>query len=236
MFDRRKYKNFAKMQLKKRWNIPVLITLLCCSILFLLQLPDLKDTVTEINQEFNKQIITTETISSYVSPLSTIREWVTVLVEFILLFAQLNVYLTISKGPENIKFEKFLEGLSLWSKAILAGLWNFLWIFLWSLLFIIPGIVKFYSYSQMFFLLIEYPNLSISQAMKISKEITRGHKGDLFVMHLSFLGWAILAVIPFGIGFLWLNPYVHMSMINAYHGLLKDALSVGIIKLEDLNK
>jgi hypothetical protein len=47
---------------------------------------------------------------------------------------------------------------------------------------------------------------------------------DLFVMCLSFLGWAILASIPAGLGFIWLRPYMHMSFMNAYHAMLKEAL------------
>ncbi|KUH45897.1 hypothetical protein M2E15_3170 [Bacillus mycoides] len=36
----------------------------------------------------------------------------------------------------------------------------------------------------------------------------KGHKLDLFLLWLSFIGWAILAILTLGIGFLWLSPYV----------------------------
>ncbi|MDY5633182.1 MAG: DUF975 family protein [Treponema porcinum] len=237
MFDRKKYKQFAKMQLSKRWFTPVIMTLICFAILFLLEARDFKEAFMELSEftiPADEVLFTTETAETGTYMFDTIRSWITILVEFILMFAQLNVYLAMSKGPEKITLGTFVEGLGMWVKAVLAGLWNTLWVFLWSMLFLIPGIVKFYAYSQMFYLLAEFPELSVSKAMKISIEITRGHKGDLFVMHLSFIGWAILAAIPVGLGYLWLMPYINMSMTNAYHGLLKDALSTGVIKLEDL--
>lgn len=237
MFDRKKYKQFAKIQLKGRWLTPVLMTLITCIILFLLQADDLRDFMqglSEFSIRTDEPLIMTEALTYSTAPFETLRAWIALLVEFILMFAQITVYITLSKGPEPVTTAKFIEGLGQWGKAILAGLWNALWIFLWSLLFIIPGIVKCYAYSQMFYLLAEFPKLSVTKAMRISIAITRGHKADLFVMHLSFIGWAVLASIPAGIGWLWLMPYITMSMTNAYHALLKEALATGILKPEEL--
>ena len=43
-----------------------------------------------------------------------------------------------------------------------------------------------------------------------------GNRAKLFWLELSFIGWAILAAIPLGIGFLWLAPYVQMATIAFY--------------------
>ena len=56
-------------------------------------------------------------------------------------------------------------------------------------------------------------------AINQSKEMMNGHKSKLFLLWLSFIGWAILASIPFGIGFLWLTPYIQTSMANFYDDL-----------------
>ena len=72
--------------------------------------------------------------------------------------------------------------------------------------------------------------------MRISIEITKGHKWDLFVMYLSFLGWDILSVLTIGILELWLSPYKNMTYTNAYHALIKEALESGRIKPEDLSE
>ena len=55
-------------------------------------------------------------------------------------------------------------------------------------------------------------------------------------MYLSFLGWAILATIPAGLGYIFLIPYMNLSFINAYHAMMKEALETGRIKPEDLQK
>ena len=67
-------------------------------------------------------------------------------------------------------------------------------------------------------------------------EITKGHKWDLFVMSLSFLGWEILSLFTLGILQLWLSPYKNMTYINAYHSLMKEAIESGRLKPEDLTE
>lgn len=135
---------------------------------------------------------------------------------------------------KKVTFNDFLEGLEThWLNALLGSLWKFLWIFLWMLLFIIPGIVKAYSYSMMYYILAENPKISAIKAMDISKVLTRGHKADLFIMDLSFLGWAILSSLTFGLGFIWLYPYMEMSKTHAYYDLKRMAFSQNILSPAD---
>ena len=44
----------------------------------------------------------------------------------------------------------------------------------------------------------------------------KGHKFDLFFLHLSFIGWIILAVLSAGIGLFWLVPYIEASEAAFY--------------------
>ena len=239
MFDRKKYKKFAKMQLKKRWNTPLLMTLISYFIIMLLQVNDIFNMFRTFNTAefaFGTNAFFFVSAEDPYSFFSGLLNWLALLIEFILIFANITVFLKMSRGPEPIQFGNFIEGLAQWGRATLAGLWQLLWIFLWTLLFIIPGIVKAYSYSQMFWLLAEFPDLSVTKSMRISKEITNGHKGDLFIMDLSFLGWAILATIPAGLGWLWLSPYIAMSKTNAYHALLKEAVDSGKLTAEDFKE
>jgi uncharacterized membrane protein len=46
-----------------------------------------------------------------------------------------------------------------------------------------------------------------------------GHKGKLFVLYLSFIGWFLLSCITCGVGFLWLVPYVQTTLANFYDDL-----------------
>nr|MCR5388026.1 DUF975 family protein [Lachnospiraceae bacterium] len=74
-----------------------------------------------------------------------------------------------------------------------------LFIFLWSLLFIIPGIVKSYSYRMIPYLMAEDSNLSFTEAKNLSRQMMDGHKWNTFILDLSFIPWHLLAVITAGI-------------------------------------
>lgn len=94
--------------------------------------------------------------------------------------------------------------------------WMSLLTFFWSLLFIIPGIVKAFSYAMTPFILDEYPELTPVEAIHRSRMMMKGHKFDLFWLYLSFIGWAILCLFTCGIGFLWLAPYVQTAEAAFY--------------------
>ena len=90
---------------------------------------------------------------------------------------------------------------------------------LWSLLFIIPGIIKGLSYAMTPFILEEHPELTASQAIKASMKLMDGHKMDLFILGLSFIGWQILACLTAGVGFLFLNPYMNAAYAAFYRDI-----------------
>ena len=71
-----------------------------------------------------------------------------------------------------------------------------LYTFLWTLLFIIPGIVKAYSYSMTPYILAEYPEMTANEAITESRRIMQGNKGRLFCLRLSFIGWELLCLLP----------------------------------------
>lgn len=71
-----------------------------------------------------------------------------------------------------------------------------LYTFLWTLLFIIPGIVKAYSYSMTPYILAEHPEMTANEAITQSRRIMQGNKGRLFCLELSFIGWKFLLLLP----------------------------------------
>lgn len=236
MFERKKYKKFAITQLSGRWTVPVLITLLISIISIVFSLPS---TLSLVNNGYFQAVLQQDLIgiqeaSEAASQTSYLTTIIQMIVAAILEVAALNVYLKMSRSPEPVTFGNFIEGLNNWARATLAVLWQFLWILLWSFLFIIPGIIKAFAYSQTLYIVAEYKEVSVTKAMNISKVITRGHKWDIFVMYLSFIGWDILCIFTLGIGTLWLTPYKNMTYINAYHAILKEAIESGKIKPEDL--
>ena len=102
-------------------------------------------------------------------------------------------------------------------------------IILWSLLFLIPGIVKSFSYAMSKYILEEYPELSTTEAIHRSRMMMRGHKFDLFWLYLSFIGWGLLCIFTFGIGVLWLVPYMETAEAAFYEEVKRDyALNGGL--------
>ena len=237
MFERKKYKNFAKTQLSGRWGVPILVTLFVTIVIRIFGIPDMMQLYK--SGYFSALIrldwpgVAAASQSANTSLLATLIQTI---VDAILSVASINVYIKMSRSPEPVSFSDFIEGFNNWARAILTVLWQLLWVTLWTLLFIIPGIIKAIAYSQMFYIIVEYKNVSITKAMRISMEITKGHKWDLFVMYLSFLGWDLLSIMTVGILQLWLLPYKNMTYINAYHSLVKEAIESGRLKPEDFTE
>lgn len=95
-----------------------------------------------------------------------------------------------------------------------------LFIGLWTLLFIIPGIVKSFSYFAVPFIRREHPEMSATEVITASRQMMNGHKWELFVMYLSFIGWAILDILTLGIlGLFYVNPYIYSSEAAFYEAL-----------------
>lgn len=101
-----------------------------------------------------------------------------------------------------------------------------LFIALWSLLFVIPGIVQSYAYSQAFFIYKdskesnyeEYP--TALDCITASKELMRGHKLELFFLHLSFFGWYILEALTLGIASFYVRPYLNTAEAVFYNRIV----------------
>ena len=104
-------------------------------------------------------------------------------------------------------------------RFLLAQLLMNLFITLWSLLFVIPGIVAAFAYSQTIFIMLDNPQISPLEAIGASKQLMRGHKFEYFTLQLSFLGWAYLSIFTFGLLGIWLNPYMQVTMANYYNAL-----------------
>ena len=115
-------------------------------------------------------------------------------------------------------------------KMAVGNYWHKVWgmflmmlfVSLWTLLFIIPGIVKAFSYSMTPYILEEHPELSANEAIDHSRAMMKGHKFDLFWLLLSFIGWGFLCLFTFGIGFLWLTPYMNTSVAAFYEDVKAD--------------
>lgn len=93
---------------------------------------------------------------------------------------------------------------------------------LWALLLIVPGIIKYYSYSMTDYVLHDNPELKYNGAIDRSIELMKGHKMKLFMLDLSFIGWILLGILTCGIGMLWVYPYWLTSRAAFYNDLLEE--------------
>jgi uncharacterized membrane protein len=134
------------------------------------------------------------------------------------------VFLRIAKGEEVSVGNVFYGFVDLWT-AIKAQFFMGLFVSLWLLLLIIPGIVKTYAYSMTFFILAENKGMPVLEAITLSRKMMNGHKMDLFLLFLSFIGWFILVVITFGIAGVWVYPYFYATLTNFYLSVKEDYIS-----------
>ncbi|MDR2940186.1 MAG: DUF975 family protein [Clostridiales bacterium] len=110
-----------------------------------------------------------------------------------------------------------------------------LFTFLWSLLFVVPGIIKYYQYYMVPYILADNPNIEYNRALSLSKKMTQGHKWNIFVLELSFILWNILAgIIPFKVGFALLCPYVEATKAQLYLVLRENALGASLTDNDEL--
>ncbi len=90
------------------------------------------------------------------------------------------------------------EGFSYFGKTFLLYILMNIKIMLWSLLFIVPGVIAAFRYSQAFYVMIDHPEYSANQCLEESKRLMMGNKGRLFYLYLTFIGWYLLAALPSG--------------------------------------
>lgn len=101
---------------------------------------------------------------------------------------------------------------TLFVKQLLIGLF--------TLLLIVPGIIKMYDYYMVEYILADYPDLTISEALDRSKKMMRGHRLDTFVLNLSFLPWLFLSLFTFGIlNTFYVTPYITATNAELYFAL-----------------
>ena len=48
----------------------------------------------------------------------------------------------------------------------------------------------------------------------------KGNRSKYFLLILSFFGWTILSILTFGIGLLWLMPYMQVTTVCFYEHLI----------------
>ena len=140
---------------------------------------------------------------------------VSIIVTPAFVLSTVRIYLMLVRGgtPE-VKncFDGFDDFFSAFKVTFLVGIYTFLW----SLLFIIPGIVKGYSYSMALYVLADNKGKSARECIAESKAMTEGHKMEIFILDLSFIGWYLLSALTCGLASLYVAPLLNATHANVY--------------------
>ena len=123
------------------------------------------------------------------------------------------------RGAEEVDLGVLFAGFQEYSRILSTKLLQAVYTFLWSLLLLIPGIIKYYSYGMTDYILKDEPELCNNAAIERSMAMMEGNKMKLFLLDLSFIGWAILCLFTFGLGFFVLQPYMQVARAAFYEDL-----------------
>lgn len=196
------YKNRALKSLNSRWETPVICTLVYLLIVFAINfLGNLQDNL------YTQNLVS---IVLYIVLMPLMWSFSVLFLDFI--------------RNEQISASSLFVGYKKpwWSKSLLIPLLIGIYTFLWTLLLIIPGIIKAYSYSMSYFVYRDNKEIGCDAAIEESMRLMDGHKMDLFILDLSFIGWLLLSVLTLGIGLLWLIPYIQSAHAHFYEDLVRE--------------
>ena len=216
------YKNAALASLKGNWAPSLVATIVLVAIMYVIMVPYVTAYVLNI-ENLNPDTLALIGGCSMFMYLGLIFLFFPLDVGYTNAFNALYV-----EGDDRITGNTFRDSFGQYLKNVWAMFLMVLFVSLWSMLLLIPGIVKAYSYAMLPYILKDNPELSAMDAIRLSSKMMKGHKFDLFYLQLSFIGWAILAVLTGGIGLLWLQPYMMTTQASFYQDIKKDFISTNI--------
>lgn len=200
MFDRKEIKMKAKESLKGNFGATIIISLV---VLLLSVIPTIADTILGND--------------SILAPI------ITIIIEILTVFLSVGLnkfYMDVTtKGKGEIK--TLFWGRHLYLKAFLISLLIGIATILGTLLFIVPGIIIALMYSQVYYVMIDNPDMGVFECLQKSSDIMKGHKWEYFVFGLSFLGWYLLIPITLGLGYFYVLPYTNTACVNYYVDLVE---------------
>ena len=206
------YRAEAREALSGRWNETALMSLIifACSLLF--------SGVSMYDAVAGEGVVPMK----WVGMSDALNTLVIFLMAGPLEFAMFNVLLQMKRGdladtPMMSMFRFFSKD---WARYVVAYVLMTVIVVLISIpTLCIGGIIFAYAYKMVPYLLHDYPELSAKEALKLSREMMKGYKWDLFLLDFSFIGWALLAILTLGIGLLWLMPYIYAAEAGFYEDL-----------------
>lgn len=209
MKQNQEYKNEALAALKGNWAPAVLATLVYYLLTYLVMAPYFVSVFTLDPADVMGVLDATKWVGVFY-----LGFWLVIgpfLVGYVFSFKKLLV-----EGDNRITGNSFREGFKPYWRNVWASLFRAILIWLWSLLLVIPGIIKSLSYAMTMYIVKDHPELTVNEAIDLSKDMMYGHKYDLFYLYISFIGWYLLSILTLGIGTFWLMPYIQTAQASFY--------------------
>ena len=77
------------------------------------------------------------------------------------------------------------------------------------------------KYSQVYYLLLDFPDYSAGELLKMSWKLMKGNVGRLLYIQVSFIPITLAGLLSFGIGLLFVLPYQNMTYTLFYLDLIQ---------------
>ena len=183
----------------------------------------------------NDAVIIFSKVALFIASIGIILIILRVLIGYMLEVGGRKFFVKASEGDSNMGYLGYCFHEERYFKVLLTMLLRSIYTFLWTLLFIIPGIVKYYAYRMVPYILADNPTIGCNRAIELSNEMTQGQKLDIFVLDLSFIGWYLLGSLALLVGVLFVMPYEDATNAELYLVLRKNAIEEGFTSYEELN-
>lgn len=227
--NRAQIKELSKSQLKGSWKVPILLTVLYMGVSILLSYIQ-GELITNLvvlllifalsiwatvglpnfYLEFIKKGGEAELKDSLVSSDKLMKSLVyNIIVGVITFIISFIVIMCLSLSTVFTIFSSSNNGLTLIISLII------------SIALSIAFVIFVIAIAQTPYIILE-KNIGAVKALNMSIKMMKGYKWKYFVLELSFIGWGILSILTFGIGFIWLVPYLTLTMTNFYKDISKD--------------
>jgi uncharacterized membrane protein len=131
----------------------------------------------------------------------------------------LSLFILSISRDEEAYLEQLFEGFKNAGTATAANIITGVIIMIGLVLLIIPGIIAALSLSMTFYIIADDDSIGVLDAIKKSNEMMKDHRWKLFYLYLRFFGWGIVCLLTLGLGFLWLIPYIQVSVAKFYEDI-----------------
>lgn len=159
-----------------------------------------------------------EYMSDYLPPASSYIIDAAIQIVTCIVSAGFTIFILNTVRGANACYENLLDGFGIFLRVLWLSILKWLFTLLWSMLLFVPGIIAAYSYRMALYILIDHPEMSAMECLRESKRMMKGHKMELFVLDLSFIGWSFLSQLSVVGWFvsIFTTPYFALTYAQYY--------------------